>query len=399
MENAKRFFGTCALVVVAALQFGCGGGETNTPSTKLTASAVTSNADASAHAHVVTIPFTDVNASPTSDVYQYRTDVVNGHSHVIAITKQQMTDLNNGMRLELTSSAASSGTAHTHTWTIQGGSVLYEKNCYNCHSNDKRGKNPMNVSFNSSQTDAVKNPGSAPLSTSPAAVPDPNFTASAAAFDGAATYKSVCLGCHGTLGARSAAQISAAISSVGQMNYLSSYTADQIAAIAAASQGTTPPVTTPPATTAPTAPTSVTAVGGATQVTVTWPVVSGAVSYNLYRSTTTGVTTSGTKIAGVTSPYSNTGLVAGTTYYYIVTAVNSVGESAASAQVSAVTTAAITVPAFDALATYNSVCLGCHGTLGVRTAAQITTAIANIGSMKSLTYTAAQISAMAAVSH
>lgn len=96
-----------------------------------------------------------------------------------------------------------------------------------------------------------------------------------------------------------------------------------------------------PAPTAPAAPTGVTATGGANQATISWPAVSGAASYNVYWSTTSGVTkTSGTKVAGVTSPYVKTGLSAGTTYYFIVTAVNSVGESAASAQATATTNAA-----------------------------------------------------------
>lgn len=96
-----------------------------------------------------------------------------------------------------------------------------------------------------------------------------------------------------------------------------------------------------PAPTAPAAPASVTAVGGANQATITWPAVSGAASYNVYWSTTPGVTTtSGTKIAGASSPYVKTGLSAGTTYYFIVTANNSVGESSASAQASATTNAA-----------------------------------------------------------
>jgi fibronectin type 3 domain-containing protein len=95
-----------------------------------------------------------------------------------------------------------------------------------------------------------------------------------------------------------------------------------------------------PVPTAPAAPTGLSASGGANQATISWSAVSGATSYNLYRSTTSGVTTStGTKIAGVTSPYVNTGLSAGATYYYIVTAVNSVGESLASAEASATTNA------------------------------------------------------------
>jgi uncharacterized protein YjdB len=85
------------------------------------------------------------------------------------------------------------------------------------------------------------------------------------------------------------------------------------------------------------APTGVSAASGNAQVTLSWQAVSGATSYNLYYSTTSGVTkTSGTKVAGVTSPYIQTGLANGTTYYYVVTAVNAGGESGASAQVSAV---------------------------------------------------------------
>ena len=94
----------------------------------------------------------------------------------------------------------------------------------------------------------------------------------------------------------------------------------------------------------PAAPGTVTATGGANQVSLSWAGVSGATSYNLYYATTTGVTkTSGTKIAVDAIPYLQTGLVAGTTYYYIATAVNSAGEGAASAQASAATNAAVPV--------------------------------------------------------
>ncbi|HEX9078997.1 MAG TPA: fibronectin type III domain-containing protein [Desulfuromonadaceae bacterium] len=152
----------------------------------------------------------------------------------------------------------------------------------------------------------------------------------------------------------------------------------------------------PPAA-VPAAPTGVTATGGTQQVTVTWAAVSGATSYNIYYSTTTGVTpATGTKIANATSPYIQTGLLDSTAYYFVVTAVNSTGESVASTQATATTSA----PAFDALTYYNTVCLGCHGTLGVRTAAQIQAAItANFGGMGSLGLTSAQIAAIAAVSH
>jgi mono/diheme cytochrome c family protein len=140
----------------------------------------------------------------------------------------------------------------------------------------------------------------------------------------------------------------------------------------------------------------VTATGSANQVTISWSAVSGATSYNLYRATAAGVTiANGTKIAGVTSPYVNTGLSAGTSYYYIVTAVNSVGESVASAQASATTSPA---PVLDGLALYNQYCSTCHGTAKLgKTAAAIQGAInANTGGMGSLSMlTTAQVAAIA----
>ena len=86
----------------------------------------------------------------------------------------------------------------------------------------------------------------------------------------------------------------------------------------------------------PSAPTGVTATGGDAQVTISWSAVSGASSYNIYWSTNSGVTTAnGTRITAAPNPYVQTGLTNGTPCYYLVTAVNSVGESAPSGVVSA----------------------------------------------------------------
>lgn len=60
-------------------------------------------------------------------------------------------------------------------------------------------------------------------------------------------------------------------------------------------------------------------VGGINENTISWTTVPEATSYNIYWSYVPGVTTSDTKIAGVTSPYDHTGLDAGIAYYYIVT--------------------------------------------------------------------------------
>ena len=198
-----------------------------------------------------------------------------------------------------------------------------------------------------------------------------------------------------------------------------------------------------PAPTIPAAPTGVTATGDVKRVTLDWNAVTGATAYNLYWSTTTGVTTTtGTKISGIVNPPTNhSGLTEGATYFYVVTATNSAGESAASAQVEATvlaptptttttttttgattsttagattsttaggsttttaattsTTAAATttttatptttttastttttVAALDGVALYNANCSGCHGANGKRprTATQISNAIAN----------------------
>ncbi|HNN00274.1 MAG TPA: Ig-like domain-containing protein [Turneriella sp.] len=68
-----------------------------------------------------------------------------------------------------------------------------------------------------------------------------------------------------------------------------------------------------------------------------WPTVSGALSYNIYFSTSAGVTTgTGTLIAGVTAPYVHTGLTNGTSYFYIVAGANGGNVGIASAQSSAI---------------------------------------------------------------
>src|SRR4029077_11420076 len=71
--------------------------------------------------------------------------------------------------------------------------------------------------------------------------------------------------------------------------------------------------------------------------TLTWNAASGAVSYNVKRSTTSGgtYTTISTAGAVTTTSYPDTGLTNGTTYYYVVSAVNGAGESANSTEASA----------------------------------------------------------------
>jgi len=84
----------------------------------------------------------------------------------------------------------------------------------------------------------------------------------------------------------------------------------------------------------PAAPTNLTATAGNAQVSLTWSASSGATSYHVKRSTINGGPY--TQIAAPTSTsYTDTSLTNGTTYYYVVSALDSAGESANSAQVSA----------------------------------------------------------------
>ena len=87
-------------------------------------------------------------------------------------------------------------------------------------------------------------------------------------------------------------------------------------------------------TPSPSTPTGLAATAGNNQVALTWNASSGATSYNVGRSTT-----SGSGYATIASPttanYTDTTAVNGTTYYYVVAAVNGGGTSANSSQVAA----------------------------------------------------------------
>ena len=87
---------------------------------------------------------------------------------------------------------------------------------------------------------------------------------------------------------------------------------------------------------APPAPTGLAATPGKKKITLAWSAAPGATTYKIKRSTTSGgpYTTVATNVTATT--YANSGLTSGTRYYYVVSAMNSGGESPNSAQVSAV---------------------------------------------------------------
>lgn len=91
----------------------------------------------------------------------------------------------------------------------------------------------------------------------------------------------------------------------------------------------------------PSAPTGLAAAAGNLQVTLTWSASSGSASYNVKRATTSGGPYTQVANTAVTSD-TDPGLTNGTTYYYVVSAVNSAGESANSSQVSATPSGPVT---------------------------------------------------------
>jgi hypothetical protein len=94
-------------------------------------------------------------------------------------------------------------------------------------------------------------------------------------------------------------------------------------------------VTTPPQI--PAAPTGLTAtkLSQKGRIGLSWNASAGATRYNVKRATTNGGPYATIATGVTTTSYTNTGLASGTTYYYVVTAVNSAGESLNSNQASA----------------------------------------------------------------
>ncbi|MBA4284449.1 MAG: hypothetical protein C0434_02820 [Xanthomonadaceae bacterium] len=111
---------------------------------------------------------------------------------------------------------------------------------------------------------------------------------------------------------------------------------------------------------------SLSAAAGIGSVTLNWPVSPRALGYNVYRATTPGgqgrtPIATGITAAGLTGSYTDSGLTAGTPYYFTITAVNALGETQFSNEASATPTAP--APTVSIAANPNSLVLGAASTL------------------------------------
>ncbi len=82
-------------------------------------------------------------------------------------------------------------------------------------------------------------------------------------------------------------------------------------------------------------PASLSAVGTNAQIILTWPAAAGATTYNIKRGTRAGNETTIVATGIASTSYTNTSLVNGTTYYYVVTATGPGGTSGNSPEASA----------------------------------------------------------------
>jgi chitin-binding protein len=90
----------------------------------------------------------------------------------------------------------------------------------------------------------------------------------------------------------------------------------------------------------PNAPAGLAGTAGNAQVALTWTATSGATSYNVKRSLTSGGPYANVQTGVTANSFTNTGLTNGTPYYYVVTALNASGESAISNQAGPLTPSA-----------------------------------------------------------
>ncbi|MGB8217492.1 MAG: c-type cytochrome [Candidatus Methanoperedens sp.] len=299
----------------------------------------------------------------------------------------------NSAQLQAIATALGASLTPITTPTVLDGAALYAGNCEGCHnalaSTVKPGRTAAQIQNAINTVSAMNSISSLSpeqlqaiatvLPPTPTPTPTPIPT-----LDGVTLYSSNCAGCHNPLASttklgRTATQITSAISSISQMNYLTSLSPDQIMAIATV----LPPV--PILTPTPT-PALITTLDGAT----------------LYAN----------YCSSCHSPLAST-VKPGRTAMQITSAISSVSQmnsliSLSSAQIMAIATVLPPIPAttptptttLDGATLYNNYCSSCHNPLASSSvkgasASRITSRISSVSQMKSISLSSAQITAIA----
>jgi len=113
--------------------------------------------------------------------------------------------------------------------------------------------------------------------------------------------------------------------------------------VATMNSGGTSAFVTASATTPPAAPASVTATGGSAKVTLTWTAATGATSYVIGRSTTSGGPYTTIASAATGTSYVDTTAINGVTYYYVIASTGAGGTGVNSTEASAAPTGVTTL--------------------------------------------------------
>jgi fibronectin type 3 domain-containing protein len=312
-----------AVLLLAGLMFGCGGGSMSGAGTSISTTPAASTAPAAPTALGATAGNQQVGltwtASSSATSYHVKRATTSGGPY--------------------TQAGSATATSYTDTGLTNGTNYFYVVSALNASGE----------SANSSQASAMpaSSAPSVPVPAAPTALGatagNQQISLTWAASSGATTYHVKRATVSGGPYTQVSAPTVASYVDTGLMNgtnYFYVVSALNASGESAnSSQASAMPVSSAPSVPVPATPTALAATAGNQQIGLTWTASSGATSYHVKRATT-----SGGPYAQVGAPtgasYINTGLTNGTTYYYVVSALNASGESANSSQASATPAAA-----------------------------------------------------------
>lgn len=256
--------------------------------------------------------------------------------------------------------ASTSATTYTDTGLTNGTNYYYQVTAVNS-SGESAPSTPQASATPATTPGPPTSVSAAPGNTTVTVNWSPPASNGGAAITGYNVYRSTASGVQGTKVA-SVSGSTTSYTDTGRINGTTYYY--EVTAVNPAGEGPVSSQVSATPATPPGAPTALLATPGNGQVQLSWtaPLSNGGsaiTGYNVYRSNTPGTPglIIGSTIAGTTT-YTDSTVVNGTPYYYEVTAVNVIGESAPSVQVPAIPLGVATVPSAPTL---NSATAGGNG--------------------------------------